>query len=132
MELYLVVGERGVTDLAPGVYHYLVAEHALEPVVKGDFRAAVAKACNSQAWMTEAPVMVVIAGEYRRSAVKNGEQGAYVHPHGVRFRGPKIFLQAEALGLGAGIVGAFKDKGLGQALKLPQERRAAAGDAGGV
>jgi nitroreductase len=30
-----------------------------------------------------------------------------------------LFLAAEALGLGAGIVGAFEDKALAQVLKLP-------------
>ena len=31
-----------------------------------------------------------------------------------------LFLQVEALGLGAGIAGGMNDKALGQALKLPQ------------
>ena len=39
LEIYLVVGERGVADLPAGVYRYLVKEHALEPGVKGDLRA---------------------------------------------------------------------------------------------
>ena len=80
MDLYLVAGERGVTGLAPGIYHYNVADHALEPVAKGDFRAAVAKACNSQVWMTEAPVILVISGDYKRSEVKNGDKAPlYTH-----------------------------------------------------
>ena len=36
IDLYLVAGERGVTGLAPGIYHYNVAGQALEPVAKGD------------------------------------------------------------------------------------------------
>jgi nitroreductase len=34
--------------------------------------------------------------------------------------GQNIFLQAEALGLGAGIVGAFEDDEVIQALKIPR------------
>jgi SagB-type dehydrogenase family enzyme len=119
MDLYLVAGERGVTGLAPGIYHYKVAEQALEPLAKGDFRAAVAKACNSQAWMTEAPVILVISGDYKRSEVKNGDKAPlYTHIE-AGLIAENIFLQAGALGLGAGVAGGMNDKALGQALKLP-------------
>ena len=120
IDLYLVVGERGVNNLAPGVYRYLVADQALELVAKGEFRPAVVKACNSQVWIGEAPVIVVITGDIKRSEAKNGEQGTlFTHLEG-GFIGQNIFLQAGALGLGAGVAGGFKDKPLAQALKLPE------------
>lgn len=119
LDLYLVVGEEGVIDLPVGVYHYLVAAHALAPLGPGDGRAAVARACLHQTWMTEAPVMVVITGEYRRCAARYGERGIrYTHMEAGNVS-QNLFLAAEALGLGAGIVGAFEDKALAQALKLP-------------
>jgi SagB-type dehydrogenase family enzyme len=120
LDLYLVVGERGVTDLAPGIYHYRVADNALEPVATGEFRAAVAKACNSQAWIEKAPVIVAIAGDYARCAAKNGEQKAPMYTHMESgFVAQNLFLQAGALGLGAGIVGGVNDQALAQTLKLP-------------
>ena len=119
LDLYLVVGERGVTDLPAGIYHYLVAAHALEPLAPGEGRAAVARACQNQTWMTEAPVLVVITGEYGRCAARYGERGIrYTHMEAGNVS-QNLFLAAEALGLGAGIVGAFEDKALAQALKLP-------------
>ena len=122
LEIYLVVGERGVADLPAGVYRYLVKEHALEPGVKGDLRDAVARAALHQTWMTHAPVLVVIAAEYRRCTARYGERGImYTHMESGHV-GTNVFLQAEALGLGAGIVGAFEDKGLGQTLQLPKEQ----------
>ncbi len=121
LEIYLVVSERGVADLPAGVYRYRVAEHALEPGLKGDLRQAVARASLHQAWMAHAPVMVVIAAEYRRCTGRYGERGVmYTHMEAGHV-GTNLFLQSEALGLGAGIVGAFEDKGLGQVLKLPKE-----------
>jgi SagB-type dehydrogenase family enzyme len=121
LEIYVVVGERGVADLPAGVYRYLVKEHALEPGVKGDLRQAVAQASLHQAWMTHAPVLVVIAAEYRRCTARYGERGImYTHQESGHV-GTNVFLQAEAMGLGAGIVGAFEDKGLGGALQLPKE-----------
>jgi SagB-type dehydrogenase family enzyme len=121
VDLYLVAGEQGVTDLAPGIYRFLVADQALEQVGKGEFRAKVAQACNHQAWMKEAPAMVVITGDYARCAVKNGAQAPmYTHMES-GFVAQNLFLQAGALGLGAGIAGGFEEQALSQALKLPKE-----------
>ena len=119
IDLYLVAGERGVTNLAPGVYRYVVADQALELVAPGEFRPAVAKACNSQVWIGEAPVIVVITGDIKRSAAKNGDQAALFTHLEAGCIGQNIFLQAGTLGLGAGVAGGFKDKPLAQALKLP-------------
>jgi SagB-type dehydrogenase family enzyme len=119
LDLYLVVGERGVLDLPAGVYHYLVAEHGLAPVATGDLRAPVVRTCLHQTWMAQAPVMVVITGEYRRCTARYGQRGIrYTHMESGNVS-QNLFLTAEALGLGAGIVGAFDDKALAQALKLP-------------
>jgi len=119
LDLYLVVGERGVMNLPAGVYHYLVVEHALTSIAPGDLRAPVARASLHQTWMTEAPVMVVITGEYRRCMARYGQRGIrYTHMESGNVS-QNLFLTAEALGLGAGIVGAFEDKALAQVLKLP-------------
>jgi SagB-type dehydrogenase family enzyme len=120
IDLYVVVGGRGVTNLAPGIYRYLVADNALELVAKGEFRAAVAKACNSQAWIEKAPVLVAITGDYARCAVKNGPKAQMFTHMEAGFVAQNLFLQVGALGLGSGIVGGFNDKALAQALKLSQ------------
>ena len=69
--------------------------------------------------MTQAPVMVVITGEYRRCTDRYGERGVrYTHME-VGNVSQNLFLAAEAQGLGAGIIGAFEDKALAQAVTLP-------------
>ena len=119
LDLYVVVGDRQVSGLAAGVYHYLPEKQALEFKKAGDLRPAVARASLSQAWMAEAPVMLVITGEYRRCQVKYGDRGVrYTHMESGHV-GQNIFLQAEALGLGAGIVGAFENAAVSQTLGLP-------------
>jgi SagB-type dehydrogenase family enzyme len=121
LELYLAVGERGVKDLAPGIYRYLTPEHALELVAPGEARPAIARASLNQTWMAQAPVLVVIAAQYRRCTQRYGERGVmYTHMEAGEV-GQNVFLQAEALGLGAGIVGAFSDAALAQVLKLPPD-----------
>jgi SagB-type dehydrogenase family enzyme len=119
IDLYLVAGEGGVNNLAPGIYRYLVAEHALSPVARGEFRPAVAQACNAQTWMTAAPAMVALAGDYARGAVKNGAKAPMFTHMEAGFVAQNLFLEVGALGLGAAIVGDFNDQALAQALKLP-------------
>jgi len=122
LEIYLVAGDRAVADLTAGVYRYRVLEHILEAGLAGDRRIAVARASLRQFWMAEAPVMVVIAAVYRRCTARYGERGVrYTHMEAGNVS-QNLFLQAEALGLGAGIVGAFEDRELAQALGLPQEQ----------
>jgi SagB-type dehydrogenase family enzyme len=119
LDIYAVVGDRQVSDLAAGVYHYLPDKQALEPGRLGDLRSAVARASLSQTWMAEAPILLVITGEYRRCQVKYGERGVKYTQMESGHVGQNIFLQAEALGLGAGIVGAFENAAVTQALGLP-------------
>lgn len=121
LEFYLVVGERGVTGLAPGIYHFHPETHTLKLTQQGDLRTAVARASLHQSWMAEAPVMVIFAAEYRRCMARYGERGIrYTHME-IGHAGQNLFLQAEALGLACGIVGAFSDQTLSQLLQLPAD-----------
>ncbi len=110
-----------MTNLAPGVYRYVVANQALELVAPGEFRPAVAKACNSQVWIGEAPVILVIY--WRVSNAPRSKMASrpplFTHIE-AGLIAENIFLQVEALKLGAGIAGGMNDQALGQALKIPQ------------
>jgi SagB-type dehydrogenase family enzyme len=107
LDLYLVVGERGVKDVPAGIYHYQALAHALAPMAPGDARAAVARASRHQSWMAGAPVLVVITGEYRRCSARYGERGVrYTHMESGNVS-QNLFLTAEALGPEP-IVGAFE------------------------
>lgn len=120
LEIYLVVGERGVNGLTPGLYRYVPEGHALTLIQPGDLRGPVARASLHQTWMAEAPVMVVLAAEYRRCQARYGEDRGVRYTHmEAGAASQNLFLQAEALGLAAGIVGAFQDRTLKDLLKLP-------------
>jgi len=119
LDLYLVVGERQGGDLAAGVYHYLPDRHALQSLTAGDQRAPLARACLHQAWMAEAPVIFVLTGEYARCTRKYGDRGIiYTHMESGH-AAQNLCLQAVALGLGAGIVGAFDNRAVSHTLGLP-------------
>jgi len=117
LEVYLVVG--AVTGVAAGVYRYEPQRHGLVAGTAGDARAAVARAALGQDWVAEAPVVVVLAAVYQRTARKYGERAPrYVHIE-VGHAAQNVYLQAAALGLGTTMVGAFRDEELARVLGLP-------------
>jgi SagB-type dehydrogenase family enzyme len=118
LDIYGVVGQGSVETLAPGVYHFRPENHAIELVKQGDLRAEVARQALQQMWMAKAPLMLVITGEYNRSSIKYGLRGAtYTHIEAGHV-GQNVFLQAEAIGLRAGIVGAFNNQQIIRAMGL--------------
>jgi SagB-type dehydrogenase family enzyme len=119
MDVYAVVGNNGVDGLNAGIYLYDPAIHGMKEVSTGDRRQAVAVAGLSQMWLAGAPVSFVITAEYSRVAVKYGRRGVRYAMIEAGHIGQNLFLQAEALGLAAGIVGAFDDDNLIQVMKIP-------------
>jgi SagB-type dehydrogenase family enzyme len=119
LDIYGVVGEGGVETLTPGIYHFRPENHAVELVKEGDLRAQVARHALQQMWMAKAPLMLIITGEYNRSSIKYGPRGVtYTHIEAGHV-GQNIFLQTEAIGLKAGIVGAFDNRGVVTTMGVP-------------
>ncbi len=119
LDVYAVAGPEGVEGLKAGVWRYRPPQHAVELVKAEDVRTKVAQASLSQMWMARAPIVLVITGEYARSTIKYGPRGViYTHIE-AGCVGQNIFLQAEALGLKAGIVGAFNNARVIEVLGLP-------------
>jgi SagB-type dehydrogenase family enzyme len=121
LDVYAVVGEGSVEGLAAGAYRYLPSQHGLEQTTIGDLRKAVAQASLGQRWMADAPLSLVVTAEYSRIEGKYGSRGRRYAMMEAGHVGQNIFLQAEALGLAAGIVGAFDDGRLAKVLHLPRE-----------
>jgi SagB-type dehydrogenase family enzyme len=123
LDLYLVVGKQGVAGLGEGVYHYLPHSHSLESILEGDVRQTLARLSLEQMFIAEAPLSLLITGEYERTTGKYGDRGVrYVHMEAGHV-GQNVYLQAEALGLGTVTIGAFQDEEISQALNLPSGHR---------
>ncbi|MBN2125788.1 MAG: SagB/ThcOx family dehydrogenase [Deltaproteobacteria bacterium] len=120
MDIYVLVGREGVEGVDAGVYHYDPGDHALSMVAEGDRRQALARAALGQTWMAEAPVNFVIAAEYSRICIKYGDRGVRYAMIEAGHIGQNVFLQAQALGLSAGIVGAFRDRDVQKVMGTPQ------------
>ena len=118
MDVYVVLG--AVEDMDKGVYHYIPEAHEISLISKGDFREEIAKASLSQMWMAEAPISFIITVEYQRITIKYGERGIRYAIMEAGHIAQNLFLQSEALGLGAGIVGAFHDEKIIKITGIPQ------------
>jgi SagB-type dehydrogenase family enzyme len=122
MDVYAVVGKEGVQGLKSGNYHYAPRAHSLERVKAGDLLENVARAALSQGWMAGAPVNFAITATYERITGKYGQRGVRYAMIEAGHIGQNLFLQAGALGLEAGIVGAFRDDELIRVLGIPRSR----------
>jgi SagB-type dehydrogenase family enzyme len=119
MDLYAVVGSGCVEEVNEGIYHYEPGAHTLSLNVDGEMRQQLAHAALSQKWMAQAPVNFIITAEYDRITGKYGQRGVRYAMIEAGHIAQNIFLQARALGLDAGIVGAFVDEDVVGVLKIP-------------
>ena len=110
MDIYGAVGGGCIETLNPGVYLYEPATHSFSLIQKGDSRRDIAMASLGQMWMSYAPITLVITAEYSRIMGKYGQRGVRYAMIEAGHIGQNIFLQSQAIGLKAGIVGAFEDQ----------------------
>ena len=116
LEVLLVAGKEGV--LSAGVYRYRPQGHDLACVAEGDQRTKLAAAALGQDWLADAPVTIVIAAIYERTARKYRQRAErYVHME-VGHVAQNVHLQAVALDLGTVVVGAFDDVEVKRVLSL--------------
>jgi SagB-type dehydrogenase family enzyme len=118
MDIYAVVGENCVNGLKSGAYHYDPEGHAVSLISEGDLRNKVAGAALSQIWMATAPLNILITAEYYRITGKYGKRGVRYAIIEAGHIGQNILLQSEAMGLGAGVVGAFNDEKIRQVVNI--------------
>jgi len=108
--LYVAVGDGTIEGIEAGVYKYITKGHGLKKVLDGDKRGAIARASLEQTWMRHAAVSFVITVDYDRITPKYGKRGIPYAHYEAGHVAQNIMLEAVALGLGAGIVGAFSDE----------------------
>lgn len=121
LEIYVCCGDKSVNGVKAGVWLYKASRHTLYAQSPKDVRKTIAQFSYNQMWAAEAPVTIAIVCEYSRTSKKYGNRAEkYVHYEAGNVS-QNIFLECEALGLSAGIIGAFSDDELSSALSLPKE-----------
>ena len=107
VETYLAV--LNVDGLEPGIYHYVVRRHELEPMWKGDCRADIAAALLDQHFIAESTVVFLWTAVFQRSKWKYKQRAyRYVYLDAGQIA-QNLALAAVALGLGSCQVGALYD-----------------------
>jgi putative peptide maturation dehydrogenase len=125
VEAYVLV--QRVEGLAPGLYHYLSMEHALEPMraLSPDEAADLAhRFVAGQDWFNNAPVMVVMTARFDRLFWKyrrHTKAWRVVHLD-VGHLSQTMYLSATELGLGCFVTAAISDRAVEEALALPALR----------
>lgn len=128
VEAYVLV--QRVEGVAPGFYHYLSMQHALEPLQALSTEQAAAWAHRfvaGQAWFRDAPVMVVMVARFDRMFWKyrrHAKAWRVVHLD-VGHLSQTMYLSATELGLGCFVTAAINDRDIGEALALPPLREGA-------
>ena len=124
IQLYLYA--HRVDGLAPGVYRYVYryrpAHGELEPVRAGDQRVAAAGLSLGQDLAGNACVAFTMLADLERAAALHGDRGyryAYFEAGAI---GQRLYLGAEALGLGATGIGAFFDDEVHRYLNVTPEQ----------
>ena len=109
ISIYLAAGN--VTGLTPGLYGYDWKGHSLTLLKSGDFRPELTRAAGGQQFISSAPISIIISVEMERGVARYGPRAEtrYI-PMDTGHAGQNISLQAQALGLGSVIVGAFNDE----------------------
>ena len=119
VHLYLYV--HRVEGLAPGVYRYWPEHAELEKIKAGDQRLAAAALSLGQDLAGNACVAFSMIGDFENAARSYGDRGyRYVHFEAGAI-GQRMYLAAEALGLGATGIGAFFDEEVNRYLSLAPE-----------
>ncbi len=116
-DVYAVLGKNCVEGFAAGVYRYKPKDHSVVNISDGDRRRDVAVASLRQMWMASAAVLFVVTVEHARICIKYGDRGIRYALIEIGHIGQNIFLQCQALGLEAGIVGAFDDREMAEVVR---------------
>jgi SagB-type dehydrogenase family enzyme len=116
VELYIVTED--------GVDHYEPAGHRMRRHLEGDVRPLLRRAALDQEMITDAPVCVAIAVVVDRVSRKygssRGERYCFLE---VGHVAQNVLLQAQALGLAGTPIGAYEDRSVASAMKLPKGQR---------
>jgi SagB-type dehydrogenase family enzyme len=120
IQLYLYV--HRVDGLEPGVYRFWPQHAELQLVRTGDQRVAAAGLSLGQDLAGNACVAFSMIGDLDRAARAHGDRGyRYVHFEAGAI-GHRLYLAAEALGLGATGIGAFYDEEVHRYLHVMPEQ----------
>jgi SagB-type dehydrogenase family enzyme len=118
-ETYLYIDK--VKDAPQGIYHFNVADFALERLQEGDFNRAVTTAALGQPVVRRAGVVIIWTAMMLRCMVKYRERSVRYIPMDLGHVCQNVQLAATAMGLGSCPIGAFYDDDINELLGVNGE-----------
>ncbi len=119
LEIFAVAGD--VESLKPGIYRYDPVGHSLVSHKEGDHREGLRSAALGQSSISGAALDLVLTAVYERTTGKYGKRGERYVLVDLGASIENIFLQAEAMGLGTVVIGAFHDDKVKSVLGAEEE-----------
>lgn len=117
IEIYVAVSK--VKNLAPGVYSYQWQDHTLIPLKEGNFNKELSAACLNQPWVNTAAVNFIFLADKSKVGSRYGKRGQDLFlALDVGTSCENLHLQAESLGLGTIMIGAFQNERVKKILDL--------------
>jgi SagB-type dehydrogenase family enzyme len=99
---------------------YVPERHCLVIREREDIRAALAKAAVGQHWFAKAPLVFAFTAVASKTARRYDERANLYVPIEVGCASENLMLEAAACGLGSVAIGAFDEREVSRALKLPK------------
>lgn len=121
LEIFVVCGQDSIEGMDEGIYHYIIADHCLTLLHKGDVRSDLAGAALNQEFICEAPLDIVLCALYQRTTFSYGSRGERYVQIEVGHAGQNIYLQATTLGLATVAIGAFNDEQVREVMQLDRQ-----------
>jgi len=112
LEIYLATSDY--------LAHYVPEKHVLAVTQREDVRGTLAASAYGQDWIARAPLVFIFTAAIARTAQRYEERANLYVPIEVGCASENLMLEAAALGLGSTAVGAFQEKEVAKALKLPK------------
>lgn len=125
LEVYILMGNGSVNGLNEGFYHYNPFNNTLEQILGNDARSDLSQAADGQPWVKEAPVSIIITGNYQkmRDKYKDEKVSTRFVDMEAGHAGENIYLEAEARNLVTVALGSFKDDEVHKILKIPENEK---------
>ena len=102
-----------------GIFKYVPDGHKLIQISNEDRRQSLVRASLGQGYIGEAPLVIIVAGNFRIVEAKYGQRAYRYLNMEIGHVAENIHLQAVALGLGSVPIGAFWDDVVAKVLELP-------------
>jgi SagB-type dehydrogenase family enzyme len=116
LEIYIVA--LRVSGLVPGVYHYAIADHAVELLRYGAHSTSLARWTLHQPYVSDSNVVFIIAGFTARIYPRYGERGYRYMLLEAGHISQNLNLLATAHGLGTLCIGGFVDTAISRLIGL--------------